>query len=404
MLQVISPEEAKQQILSLYSPNQVSLKYLDIAQALNRVLAEDIISKEDVPGFNRSTVDGYAVIAKNTFGCSQSTPALLRSKAEVEMGKPSLISLNNGECIYVPTGGQMPPDSDAVAMIEHTENYNSTEIGVLNPVAPGQNCIFQGDDVKKGQTVLKAGTLVQAHDIGALAAMGLSKIPVARRPLVGILSTGDELVEVEATPGPGQIRDVNSYLLDTAVKKDGGKVANYGICQDNLDELVKYLKKMAQECDVLVLSGGSSVGTRDAMPKAISALGKIHFHGIAIKPGKPTIFGEIMGKPVFGLPGNPVAAYFMYLMFTSPLLAALTGQENTQYKLQAILGEKISSNHGRAECLAVKLENKPNQLIAYPVFGKSGLITLLCGSQGYIYISRNQEGLAKGSVIDVTLF
>ncbi len=405
MLHVVSPNQAAAEIASLFSHLHTEAELVGIQVAVGRFLSQDIYAEDNIPGFNRSTVDGYAVVAADTFGCSQSLPAILACAGEVEMGRRAQINLDKGACAYVPTGGQLPHKADAMVMIEYCEDYGDGTIGILQAVAPGQNIIFYDDDVKKGQLILSAGTLLKAHDIGALAASGYAEVMVSKPPVIGILSTGDELIDARQKPDIGQIRDVNSYLIYAAVQEIGGQAIMYGICPDKYNLLLEKLKTMSEQCDILLLSGGSSVGIKDAMAKAIDDLGTVHLHGIAIKPGKPTIVGEIAKKPVFGLPGNPMAAYFIYYVFVRPLIQNMLGAKNSlNPSLTAHLGSTIASNHGREELVPVRLEKVDNILIAQPIRGKSGLITLFTQADGYIRIDRDQEGISSGQEVEVVIF
>lgn len=405
MLQVVSSEQAKNIIFSAFSALPAKQEILPLQQCAGRVLAEELIAMEDIPGFIRSSVDGYAVFASDTFGCSLTLPALLRQAGSVEMGHAPGTALTRGQCIYVPTGGQLPDGSDAMVMIEHAEAYGDGTIGVLKPAAPGQHCVFRGDDIKAKQPVLHKGKLLQPHDIGALAALGIEQAPVACLPLVGILSTGDELVPVGHTPAQGQMRDVNTHLLHAAVEKAGCKAKDFGICPDDSTQMRDTVAQMASTCDILLLSGGTSVGKKDMAPTVIASLGSILFHGIAVKPGKPSLCGVIQGKPVFGLPGHPAAAYFIFREFVMPLLFTMQGRPAAlPIMLQARLLASIPSNHGREEFVAVRIAYENNAYTATPLHGKSGLISLLSSANGYIRVPRNLEGLHKDEFVSVIPF
>ena len=364
-----------------------------------RILYEDVAADEQVPGFDRSSVDGWAVKAADTFGCSDSLPALLKTAGEVEMGKAASMKVLDGECVYVPTGGQMPDGADSVVMIEYTENYGGGSIGVLRPCAPGENIVFSGDDVEAGQRLYTAGHRIAAHDIGALAALGRAAVRVYQKPSVAIISTGDELVPFDRAPQRGQVRDVNSGMLAAAAEASGAEAEVFGIVPDDEDVLVSLLKE-ARSCDLILISGGSSAGERDITLDVVNRLGESFIHGIAMKPGKPTIIGEIFGKPVFGLPGHPVAAYFVFEIFIYPLICSITGRAPERRTIEAELSQAIPSNHGRAEYLAVKLEEK----VAVPIRGKSGLITLLADADGYVEVPRDCEGYHQGAIVTVNLF
>lgn len=403
MLTVKTPDEVlyilETAFLSSPTPEEVPL-----SEARGRVLFAPVEALEFVPGFDRSTVDGYAVRSADTFGCSDAIPAILKLQGEVLMGAGAGCALKPGCCIAVPTGGAMPAGSDAAVMLEYTEDYGDGTIGVCKSAAPGSNLIFKGDDVRPGQTVLPAGRRLTVQDIGALAALGVSRVRVCRRPVVGIISTGDELVAVEEMPRDGQVRDVNSAMLLALVEEAGGEAVSFGILRDDEALLGETLDRALERCDVALISGGSSVGMKDATCRVMEERGEVLFHGVAMKPGKPTILGRTAGKPVFGLPGHPVAAFFVSRLFVRPLLDRLQGRTPRQYAVPAVLTETVSANHGRAQYMGVFLSQRDGVRYARPIRGKSGLITTLAGSDGYFCIPRDCEGAAAGETIQVYLY
>jgi len=401
LLTVKTPDEATAVIADRFRELACRLEVVKMAGALGRVLGSDIVACEHVPGFDRSTVDGYAVKASETFGCSESMPAVLTLGGEVMMGEAACAGLIPGRCIAVSTGGDLPESADAVVMVEHTEDYGDGLVGILKPAAPGNNIIFKGDDVSPGDRVLKAGTLITPHDIGILSALGLCEVEVRSKPVVGVISTGDELVEPSKTPGRGQIRDVNTPMLVAVAQRFCALAKDYGIVRDEEGPLREAVERAAGECDIVLISGGSSAGTRDLTSRVIESIGEMLFHGIAMKPGKPTILGAINDKPVFGLPGHPVAAYFVTELFVRPLVAGLMGADVRRRTASARISEAVSSNHGRAEYMAVHLDGDG---MANPIRGKSGLIASLAGADGYICIPRDSEGLAAGTEVIVTYF
>lgn len=404
MLSVKTPNEVMEIICKNFG-HIVGDEYAELTNALGRVLSEDVISTEYVPGFNRSSVDGYAVLASDTFGCSESIPAILRMMGYVQMGQSAELALSTGFCIDVPTGGEVAQGADSVVMVEYTEDYRDGTIGVLKPTSPGNNIIFKGDDVKPGGIVLRVGKTITSHDIGALAALGTTSVKVRKKPTIGIISTGDELIDAGLTPKGGQIRDVNTYLLSAAVTSSGGEAKTYGIINDEDEALEAAFDKALQECDMVLISGGSSVGLKDATARIIQGRGEILLHGIAMKPGKPTILGKAKGKPVFGLPGHPVAAYIVTQIFVVQVIDILTGRNSVAANaVCAQITEEVSSNHGRAEYIAVRLRQSDGVMYAEPVRGKSGLITGLTGTDGYICIPRDKEGVRRGADVNVTLW
>lgn len=403
MLTVKTPEEVFSLLNETFSPHPTG-EVVPLEMACGRILLSDMQSTEYVPGFDRSTVDGYALRSSDAFGCSDAIPAILSLDGEVLMGQSAPRALRPGCCMAVPTGGAIPDGADAVVMLEYTEDYGDGTIGIGKSVAPGSNLIFKGDDVYPGKNVLPAGWRITAQDVGALAAMGITNVPVCRRPRVGILSTGDELVPADTDPAPGQIRDVNSPMLCALCKEAGADVNHYGIIRDEEELLAAAVDTALKECDAVLISGGSSVGTKDAACRVIASRGEVLFHGIAMKPGKPTILGRAGGKPIFGLPGHPVAAFFVARLFIRPLIQRLCGRTPRRYTVPAVLTEAVSANHGRAEYVGVHLEERTDRLYARPIRGKSGLITALAASDGYFCIPRDREGFSQGETVAVFLY
>ena len=402
MLYVKTPEEVLALIEQEFTP-VAGVEQVALSSAMGRVLAEDIAATEYVPDFDRSTVDGYALRAKDTFGCTDAIPAILPLQGEVLMGEGAEFTLNPEECVAVPTGGAVPSGADSVVMIEYTEDYGDGTIGISKSAAPGQNMIFRGDDVFPGKVILRKGRVLSSQDIGALAAIGRVQVPVVKKLTVGVISTGDELVPPEVMPGPGQVRDVNSPMLEAMLTAFGVNVINYGIVIDNEALLSDTVTKAVSQCDAVLLSGGSSVGVKEAACRIIESMGKLLLHGIAIKPGKPTILGKAGVKPLVGLPGHPVAAYFITKLFVLPLLGRLTGRTMAEYTVTAKVTESISANHGRAQYQCCRLERRDGQLYAHPIRGKSGLITTLAGADGYFCIDRDCEGVPQFAEIQVTV-
>ena len=400
MLHVKTPEEVLALIETEFA-QVTGTELVSLSDAMGRVLAEDIAATEYVPDFDRSTVDGYAVRARDTFGCTDSIPAILPLQGEVFMGEGAEFQLNPEECVAVPTGGALPKGADSVVMVEYTEDYGDGTIGISKSVAPGQNMIFRGDDVHPGKVILEKGRVLSSQDIGALAAIGRVQVPVCRKLTVGILSTGDELVPPEVTPKAGQVRNVNGPMLEAMLGAFGVETINYGIVIDDEAMLSATVTKAVSECDAVLLSGGSSVGVKDAACRIIESMGTLLLHGIAIKPGKPTILGKAGRKPLVGLPGHPVAAYFITKLFVLPLLSKLSGRKQEVYTTTAKVTESISANHGRAQYQCCRLERKDGELFAHPIRGKSGLITTLAGADGYFCIDRDCEGLPKFAEIQV---
>lgn len=407
MLTVASPADALAAIQEHFGAIRTRVVSVPLAESLGRVLAEDIRSREDVPGFDRSTMDGYAVHAQDTFGATEALPAMLKPVGTVHMGQVPAFSLNKGECAYIPTGGELPQGADGVVMVEYTENLNDGFLYVQSSIAPGANVIYRGDDVKEGQLLMKQGQVIRPQEVGALAALGVPLAPVYERLRVGILSTGDELVEVSAPQTGSVVRDVNTYVLSAGLSAIGAEPVRYGITKDDHASLTAALSIALRECDAVLISGGSSVGTADMTRRIIDEAGRpgVFLHGVAVKPGKPTIVGDIGGKPVFGLPGHPVSAYFIFRIFAAPILQRMMGVIREQPREAfAIMGRNVPSNHGRQEYLPVALTEEDGRKVALPVASKSGLITTLVGADGFVCIPRDAEGLMRGQHVTVTLF
>ncbi len=372
--------------------------------AVGRTLAQDVFAKEYVPSFHRSTVDGYAVRAADTFGCSDSIPAILQICGEVLMGQAADFTVSSNTCAAVPTGGAIPEGADAVVMLEYTEAYNADTVGILKPAVPGSNLIFKGDDTIPGKLVLQAGRILNPQDIGALAAMGCGTVQVVKKLQIGVISTGDELVPVENTPKEGQIRDVNTVMLCAMIKNMGCVPLQYPKIPDQDAALENALRQAVTKCDIVLISGGSSVGLKDATCRVMERQGHVLLHGISMKPGKPTLLANIQGKPVFGLPGNPVAACFVTQLFVRAAVEQLTGSVLSVQKVTAQLKQAVDSNHGREQFCAVRLKKSGDVIYAEPVRSKSGLITSLAGTDGYFCIPRDCEGMPRDSKIEVVLF
>ena len=399
MLNVISFKDALDVIALTMPSRTLPTEFVPLSAAVGRVLARDMISEENVPSFDRSTMDGYAVAAADTFGAGPSIPSMLKIAGEIEMGAQAGCRLNPGECVYVPTGGMLPQGADAVVPVEYTEPAGALCLCCVS-VSPGQNVTRAGDDVERGQTVLKAGTVLSPAAVGVLAAMGQIQIPVFRPPQVGVISTGCELISVEKTPQPGQIRNVNSHLLSALCRSYGCECTDYGIVPDVKSELISVLETAARNNDLVLLSGGSSAGKADITADVLSALGQVYCHGVAVKPGKPTVLGAIGNTPVFGLPGHPAACWFMTELLVKRYVDRLLMRNGSRHTIPAKLAEHVSSNHGREELIPVQLNNG----CALPVYAKSGVISQLTRAEGYFVVPRESEGIQKGETVDVILF
>lgn len=372
-----------------------------VDQSAGRVLAVPVTADTDIPGFDRSVVDGYAVRSSDTNGAGNASPAILRNVGRIAMGmRDSTLILKDSDCAYIPTGGVLPEGADAAVMVEYTEEAGDT-ILIKKPVSPGENVLLRDEDFKSDEVVFRPGRRLTPQDAGVLAACGCALVAVAKKPVVGIVSTGNELVPVTARPGPGQVRDANAPMLAAWLREYGCIPRLYGIVRDEREAFEAVLARALPECDVVLLSGGSSKDDRDMTAGVIAGRGDVLIHGIAIAPGKPTIIGMVDKKPVFGLPGHPASAFVVLISIVRPLLDTMLGLEKPLLRtVKATLKDNIPSQRGREEYVRVRVE----QGFAIPLFGKSGLLNTLVKSDGLICIPAGYEGLEKGSEVDVILW
>jgi molybdopterin molybdotransferase len=375
--------------------------------ALDRVLRRAVRAPHPLPAFRRSTVDGFAVRSADTYGASATLPAYLRVVGEVLMGRPAGLGLAKGESAQVHTGGMIPDGADAVVMVEDTQVSRDGEVEVLKPAALGQNVLAVGEDVQAGEVVLESGARLRPAEIGGLAALGLIEVEVARRPKVGLLSTGDEVVPAESEPQPGQVRDVNSPMLAALVRRAGGEPAVYGILPDLRDRIEEAARRAHAGCDLVVISAGSSVSVRDITSDVIQSLGKpgVLIHGLAVKPGKPTILALCGRVPVIGLPGNPVSAFVISGLVLLPLIRRMTGETGPELTpmISARLTANVPSEAGREDYVAVRLQASAEGWLAEPVFGRSNLIFTLARAHGLIRVPSEATGIASGEQVRVRL-
>lgn len=409
---VLPPDEARALLLSHVTRRMPSERVATMA-ALGRVTAGPVFAPHALPSFRRSTMDGYAVRAADTYGASESLPAFLTVTGEVPMGAAAGLSLGTGEAALVHTGGMIPETGDAVVPVELTQRFDEGgqfpyQIEVFRAMAVGQNVLQVGEDVRAGAEVLPQGHLMRPQDLGGLLALGVTEVDVAQPPRTAILATGDEVVPPEAAPGPGQIRDINSYTVAGQVLRAGGAPVFGGITGDNLPALREAAARLLAESDMLVLSAGSSVSVRDVTVEVVDGLGEpgVLLHGVATRPGKPTIAGVAGGKPVIGLPGNPVSAMVQFDMFGTPALYRLQGVEEPPLRgvVWARLAQNVASETGREDYVPARLEPAAGELRAIPVFGKSNLIYTLVNADGLIKIPLNKGGVLAGEWVEVRLF
>lgn len=404
-------------VAAALEPRAAATEIVSVYDAVGRVTAADVTARVEVPGFTRSTVDGYAVRARDTFGASDGLPAYLEVVADVPMGVPAGVGLGPGQCARVATGGMLPDGADAVLMLEYAEALDALTIGAVRPVTPGENVIRRGEDIRPGDILLRRGHRLRPQDLGALAGVGVEEVCVFRRPRVAVISTGDEVVPPAREPGPGQVRDMNGASLCAAVAREGGIPQYLGIVPDEAPLLEAALREAisALRCDMVLISGGSSVGARDVAAEVINAAGPpgVIVHGVALKPGKPTILACCGPVPVLGIPGHPVSALVVFDLFARPALALVAGCAGPSPwtpTVRARLSRNLASPPGLEEHVRVALRAGPGAagfpdgtVWADPVLGKSGLISTLVRADGLIVIPQGSEGLEQGAEVEVRL-
>jgi molybdopterin molybdotransferase len=377
-----------------------------LEEALGRVLAEDIKAARDIPGFDRSTMDGYAVRAASTYGASEAGPAYLTVVGSVPMGRRPDHAVGAGQASRIATGGMLPAGADSVVMLEHVGRIDRTTIEVYRSVAPGSHVVAGNEDAAAGQLLLPAGRRLRPQELGLLAACGVPSVRVFDRPRVGIVSSGDEVVPVDSDPLPGQVRDVNAHTLAGLVRQGGGQAVHYGIVKDRHDDLLAVCARALAETDVVLVSGGSSVGTRDLTVEVLAALpqSRILVHGVSISPGKPTILAQCGTKPFWGLPGHVTSAMVVYMVLVSPFLAHIGGcAGDAPMRVRARLTRNVASAQGRVDYVRVRLDTRQGEQWAEPILGASGLIRTMVAADGLVAVDLNSEGLEQGAEVDVLL-
>jgi molybdenum cofactor synthesis domain-containing protein len=396
--ETIPLDEARQLIASTCRPID-RVERVALLSANGRVAAADVVAAVDVPPFSRAGMDGYAVRAEDTYGASRYEPKALRVIEKVYTGMVPIAAVESGTAIEIATGAPMPAGADAVVMVEETEQAEAT-VRVLTPVHPRQNVGRQGADIAAGQVVITRGQVLNPSRVGALAAVGLVDVEVYAKPTVAILSTGNEIVDGGAALAPGQIYDINKFTLSTIVHEHGGVAVPFRTAHDSLDELERAIDACAS-CDVLVFSGGSSVGERDLVLDAIGRKGEIVFHGIAVKPGKPTVLGTVQGKPVFGMPGYPTSCLSNAYILLAPALRQIARLPQRHLATMALpLGQRIVSTTGRHQFYTVRIVDGA----AMPAFKASGDITSMSQADGYLEIPAQTDIVEKGELVTITLF
>ncbi|HWQ65868.1 MAG TPA: gephyrin-like molybdotransferase Glp [Methanospirillum sp.] len=395
---VVPIEEAVRIVRSI--SHQTGTETIPIDDADGRTLSEPVFAPADIPGFDRSWRDGYAVIAESTLSASETNPVPLQCIGSITMGTPALVTVPPGHCMYIPTGGHLPEGTDAVVMVEYTEQIGDT-VFIKRPVVIGENIIRRDEDFKAADLIYQAGWIVRPQDIGVLASVGKTRITVRKNPVIGIISTGTELVPAEAIPRPGEVREVNSHLISVFCRRQGAIPVRYGIIRDNPDELSATITRAAEECDAVIVSGGSSKDRHDITAETISALGEVYVHGISIAPGKPTIIGKIHDIPIIGLPGHPASTFMVLSLVVIHLVQAMKGSPCQRiFKRRVTMATSVQSEQGREQYIRVRIDGNS----ATPVLGKSGLMNTLAWSDGIIRIPAGDEGYETGDEVEVMLW
>lgn len=406
-LELLPPAAALEKLLKQLPKSVLPSEDIATIDSLGRVLKSQVLAPEPLPAFARSTVDGYALHAADTFGANESLPAYLPLMGEVPMGTAPGFELPRGAAAAIHTGGMLPVGADAVLMLEYTQLSRPAELEIMRAVGVGENVLKVGEDVETGQMVLPAGTFLRAAEIGGLLALGITCVDVVRPPRVAILSSGDEVVPPEQVVQPGQVRDINSYSLSALVTEAGGESVRYGIVADREDAVKSALQTALADCDLVVMTAGSSASTRDLTARVVNVLGNpgVLVHGVNVKPGKPTILAVCDGKAVIGLPGNPVSALVIARLFVVPLIERMLGLPANRIRpsVAARLTVNLASQAGREDFVPVRLVSTPKGMDADPIFFKSNLIFTLARADGLVHIPADANGLPAGSPVQVEL-
>jgi len=402
-----------------------SVEKVNVNEALGRIASADIFSALNVPPFNRAIMDGYAVVASDTFYADENTPASLIITGSIFAGEFPSHAVDKGSCMGISTGAPLPKGANATVKVENTAEYTEIvegkklkKVKVYKPVAPGENIMLAGSDMKRGERIVRRGTTLTPRDTGVLAACGLNEVLVRKHLTVAIISTGNEIIAPGEVLEPAKIYDVNAQTLSDSVRECGCTPYFLGIVSDDVEEIsVKLKQSLEAGVDVIIASGGTSAGVGDLLPKVIEELGEMLVHGVDIKPGKPFIFGTIRGKPFFGLPGNPTSALVTFNLFGAPLLRTISGiparnheegERRKEKRIKARAAQRIFSERGRNEYVLVNLVamKKPEEapFLAYPILTGSGAITTLSKADGYIFMEKGKEIIEEGEAVDIELF
>ena len=387
----------------------LSAEKIPVEESLHRVLAEEIISSVNLPEFPRSTVDGFALKAKDTYGVSEKNPGIVRVVGEILMGQLSDIEIHEGEAVKVATGGLVPKGAEAVEMVEYTEWVDAETLHLFKTISPLENVIQRGEDIKAGEKVLPRGRRIRPQEIGLMAGIGKTEVNVFLRPRVGIISSGDEIIPIQKIPTSGEIRDINRYAIGSMVRESDGLPVFLGIAKDRFEALREEMDRGLRETDMVIVTGGSSVGMLDMTLDVVQSFAgsELIAHGVSVRPGKPTLVADIDGKPFLGLPGHPVSAMVIFHLFGKPILRTLSGlpreEAFRQNRTKVRAARNIPSVAGREDYVRVRLEEKDGTLWAHPLFGKSGAIGHFAQADGLLKIGLHEEGLEEGEEAEVIL-
>lgn len=402
MFTAFTIEEAKE-IIAQKDRYILGLETVNIENANGRVLARDIVSNCMVPGFRRSIMDGYAVMHEDIKEASQNNGVALKLVGEIEMGKATKIELSRGECAYIPTGGMIPSGADSVLIIENTKVLESGWITAYTKTSSVENIVSKDEDVKIGEKILEKGKKIRPYEMGVLASIGCTKFEVYKTPRVGILSTGDEIVSPYEVPKLGQVRDINTYLLSGLISESQCEPVIFNVKTDDYFEIFKMTEKAIEECDIVLVIGGSSMGKKDQTLKVLSAMknSEILIHGLALKPGKPTIVSMCNGKMVFGMPGHPLSAAVVYKTLVKFYLNRIMKHTEEEYPVFCELSAGYNKTIGREEYIPVVIEEKEDKFYATPIVGRSGIITTFSKAYGYFKTSKESVKVEVGEVVRV---
>jgi len=405
---LVSLDEAKKILKQSFSPKPIGVERVPLFETHNRVLAQDVVAPTDVPPFNRSTVDGYAVRAVDTFGADEDRPVALKICGRVNVGETPSVIVKKGTAAEIATGAPLPGGADAVVMLEYVVQKGNTVL-MHRAVSKGENVMEAGSDIHEGAVALKRGQTLSSREVGVLATLGLTQADVYKKPRVAVISTGAEIVEPGTPLAPGKIYDINAHTLSAAVTECGGEPVSWGIVPDETSRLKVTLREALDSVDIVVTSGGVSVGPTDVVPQVLNALGEpgVIVCGIAVKPGKPTTIAIVNGKPVFSLPGHPTSSLLMFHLLVRPLILSMAGrQEETPVTVKAVASAKMFSARGRRTFVMVSLtRDKSVGLLASPVaLGLSGAITTLAGADGFVKVEESRQFIKAGEKVMVRLF